>query len=107
MESSFYTDNGFIHSIVKVVIIMRWHNAKQVYDLMLQLAKVPSISGTAQELQMADAICELLLSIPYFQEHREFVNKHPIPNDPLARSVVTALLKGRNGSQKTVVLLSH
>jgi arginine utilization protein RocB len=86
---------------------MRWHAAQRVYDLMLHLAKIPSISGTTQELNMANAIVELLLSIPYFQEHRASVVKHPVAQDKLGRSVVTALFKGRNNPQKTVVLLSH
>ncbi|RIV25917.1 M20/M25/M40 family metallo-hydrolase [Alicyclobacillaceae bacterium I2511] len=86
---------------------MHWHAAEQVYHWTIQLAKVPSISGTIGELEMADALVDLLLTIPYFQKHPQTVSKHPVPHDSMGRSVVTALLQGKGNSRKTVVLLSH
>ena len=43
---------------------------KRMYDNMLRMIAVPSISGTDDEKYAADKIEELLYEIPYFAEHR-------------------------------------
>ena len=86
---------------------MRWHDATRIRELTIELTKVPSISGTVQEREMANTIYQILKSNYYFAAHPEFLEKHSIPGDPWSREVITAFVKGTGSSHKTVVLLSH
>ncbi len=91
----------------KVGSSVRWHNPQIIRDLIIELTSTPSISGTIQERDMADKIYRLLHAYDYFQLHPEQLRKHPIPHDKLSRDVITALLRGNNASNKTIVMLSH
>ncbi|GGK35102.1 hypothetical protein GCM10010965_30100 [Caldalkalibacillus thermarum] len=84
-----------------------WNTPEKIRELILELVGVPSVSGTAGEARMADYLIGILKRMPYFQAHPEYVQKHPLPHDPLSRSFVTALVKGRKPSPKTAILLSH
>ena len=63
---------------------------KRMYDNMLRMIAVPSISGTDDEKYAADKIEELLYEIPYFAEHKENVKQVPLKDDPFGRSLITA-----------------
>lgn len=79
----------------------------RIFENLMELCSVPSISETPGELKMADKILELLRRIPYFRLHPEAARLVPIPEDPWHRSFVCALLRGGGNRAKTVVLLSH
>ena len=78
-----------------------------IKELILKLVSVASVSGTKEELTMADTIVDILRAFPYFQANPGDVQLQPIPHDLLARSFVTALVRGSQPAAKTIVLLSH
>ena len=82
-------------------------DSERMYENLKRLVRVPSVSGTKDEVQGAYAIRDLLLEIPYFQEHPDQVQMLPLQHDPLNRSIVTAILKGDGSSSKTVILTGH
>ncbi|WP_230128382.1 M20/M25/M40 family metallo-hydrolase [Bacillus sp. CECT 9360] len=85
-----------------------WNNRENILSLIKRLVRVPSISGTTGENQMADELVSILKEIPYFQENPDLIFEKNITGDSLNRKSVVALLKGKKGkSAKTVVLLSH
>jgi arginine utilization protein RocB len=49
----------------------------------------------------------ILTNLKYFRENAENLKLHPVKNDPLGRTFLTALVKGKIPSKKTVILLSH
>lgn len=73
--------------------------------LLCRLVSFESLSGTAAEIPMAEEIADLLSTLPYFRRNRQHLFRQTIPDDPLGRSYVAALVKGRG--QGTVILLSH
>ena len=79
----------------------------RMYDNMKRLVGVPGVSGTPAEKETAYKIQELLLEIPYFQQHREKVKLVPVADDSLGRSIVTAYLQCCPESRKTVILTGH
>ena len=79
----------------------------RMYDNMKRVVGVPGVSGTPAEKETAYKIQELLLEIPYFQQHREKVKLVPVADDSLGRSIVTAYLQCCPESRKTVILTGH
>lgn len=85
-----------------------WNNREDILKLLKRLVKVPSISGTKGENEMAEEIIAILKEIPYFQENPDLIFVKNITADSLNRKSVSALLQGERGkSNKTVLLLSH
>ncbi|WP_409296994.1 M20/M25/M40 family metallo-hydrolase [Peribacillus sp. SCS-26] len=84
-----------------------WNTEEGILHLIKRLVETPSISGSAQENDMADLIVEITKEIPYFQKHGELVYKQAIQNDSLNRHSVASLYRGNRKSRKTVILLSH
>jgi arginine utilization protein RocB len=79
----------------------------RMYQNLLELCGVPSVSGTPGEQEMAEKIAEMLKRIPYFQQRPEQVQTYPVPGGTYPRSYVCARMEGQIKSPKTVVLLSH
>ncbi|MCR5481898.1 MAG: M20/M25/M40 family metallo-hydrolase [Clostridia bacterium] len=82
-------------------------NKKRMYENMLRLIRVPSTSGTADEIKGAYEIEKILKEIPYFAENPDNVRLVPLKNDPLERVIVTAYLQCCPKSGKTVILTGH
>ena len=80
---------------------------KRMYDNMLRMIAVPSISGTDDEKFGADKIEELLFEIPYFAEHKGNVKQVPLKDDPFGRSLITAYLECATKSKKCIILTGH
>ena len=72
-----------------------------------ELVKIPSTSNTETEKSCADYIAEQLAKQPYFKEYPEQTGKYLLPEDSFGRSVPWGLVKGRNGSRKTIILTGH
>jgi arginine utilization protein RocB len=83
--------------------MLRWQSKEQLVALLSKLVEHPSVTGTNQEVSMAEYIHIQLQQLPYFQENPELLQLHPI-ND--GRLYVTSLVKKPNVT-KTVILLSH
>ncbi len=77
---------------------------KTVKELLLELVKVRSVTGTAEELDVARKIHELIAEDPYFQAHPDLFGAWD-GGDPLGRPVVWALKKG--SGRRTVVFSGH
>jgi len=82
-------------------------NRQRLFETLLKLVAVPSITGSTGEAAMAKVLFELLMEIDYFRAHPSLVSLIPVTNDPCNRSAVCALLKGAGDTPKTVILLSH
>jgi arginine utilization protein RocB len=80
---------------------------EKIMDTMLELALVPGISGTKHENLTAVKISAIFNEIEYFIENRELVTVYPVPEDPLRRTIVTAIVKGKKESSKTVIITGH
>ena len=74
-------------------------------DLAYRLVSWPSVTGTADEAGFAHRLAELLRQMPYFRDHPDDLRLAPIPGDPLGRSNVMALVRGRGSD--TVLLSGH
>ena len=81
------------------------------YDELLSLTKslvsIPSASPSAGENAMAEAVCNWIRRIPYFEEYPGQVWMEPVLKDRLGRNNVFALLKGAGDSDRTVICHGH
>lgn len=82
-------------------------NERSIYNNMLRLVEVPSVSGTVREVQAAYKLQELLYEIPYFERHKEAVKLIPLENDPFGRCIVIAYLDLDPNCPDTVILTGH
>lgn len=80
---------------------------ENAYRELLELCRVPSVSGTDGERAMAELIYGMLRRMDCFSSQRESPGLCPMPEDALGRSFVCALLEGKRKSPRTVILLSH
>ncbi|OWZ84998.1 M20/M25/M40 family metallo-hydrolase [Natranaerobius trueperi] len=81
------------------------HDENKLLKLLYRLVKVPSISSTENERDMAREIYNILSEIPYFKEHEDKLHIKDILGDNLNRQYVTGLIKG--SGNKTVILIHH
>ncbi len=65
----------------------------------------PSVTGTPDEAAFAHRLTGLLRADPYFARHPDNVVPVPVPDDPLGRSSVLALVRG--SGRATVLLCGH
>ncbi len=77
---------------------------KTAKELLLELVKVRSVTGTLQECDVAKRILELVREDPYFTAHPELCGAWD-GGDSLGRPVIWALKKGTG--RRTVVLSGH
>jgi arginine utilization protein RocB len=71
----------------------------------IQLVGWPSVTGTSAETEFGERLQMLIRSLPYFRTHPEAVWLEPVPDDPLGRSNLFALVRG--GGASGVVLMGH
>ena len=76
----------------------------KIEDILFQLVKVQSDTGTVLECDMARKIHDMICSHPYFSEHQDHVGTYNT-NDIFERPVVWALRRGK--SPKTIILMGH
>lgn len=77
---------------------------RKVKELLLELIRVRSVTGTVQELDVAQKILELIREDPYFDEHPDLCGAWD-GGDVYERPVVWALKKG--SGNRTVVFSGH
>lgn len=83
-------------------------NKSQLMELLLELTEVPSVSRTEGEVRMGAFIKEKLLErIPGLKDTPKDLIWHPLPNDPLKRHVVGALVRSARHTADTVILTGH
>lgn len=84
-----------------------WNTKEGILDLLLRLVRVPSVTGTRGELRMEEEIVSLLMELPYYRKHPEYIFKKAIKHDSLDRKAVACLYKGSDEANRTIILLSH
>jgi len=86
---------------------MNWNTAEGLKSLLKELVGVPSISATKGEVDAANKVYELLSNLNYFKQNPKHLKLHPLPGDGLGRYIVTALVKSKPDTTKTVILFGH
>ena len=66
---------------------------KQLVDLTKQLVSIPSVVNSEGEQHIAQFIYQWLSDLHYYKKHKDHLIKVEIPNDPLNRFNVIALIK--------------
>ncbi|WP_054709595.1 hypothetical protein [Bacillus sp. JCM 19041] len=85
----------------------RYPHAERVLALTKELVHQPSISGTTQEIDMAETIHAILKRNPYFQKNPSHIKQVPLEKDPLGRVAIVAMLTKEPERKEATVLLSH
>ncbi len=80
--------------------------AKRIELLTRILVRVPSVNGTAGELDIAKVIEGIFRSFPIFQIHPQWVWTQKLPGDKLGRENVFAFLP-KPGAHDTVIYHAH
>lgn len=81
----------------------KWQTKEQLTQLLCELVKIPSITGSPAEKRLPDYLTRQLQTLPYFQEHPDHLRMSPTDD---GRHLVTALVK-KAGKRDTVILVSH
>jgi len=84
---------------------MKNSRSDRIKELMLELVRVQSDTGTRREKDVEAYLYEWLGQHEYFNNHPEFFGLYPLGKDPLERSVVWGLVKGQG--DQTVILMHH
>ncbi|CAN7483517.1 M20/M25/M40 family metallo-hydrolase [Rossellomorea sp. LjRoot5] len=79
--------------------------SEQIELITRSLIALKSYNGTIGESEKALFIYKLISSFPYFKHHPDRVWLQEVPNDPIGRKNVFALVKGT--ASKTVVFHAH
>jgi arginine utilization protein RocB len=82
----------------------KWQTKEGLLQLLINLVKIRSITGSKDEIALAKYIKEQLLTLSYFQENPGHVRLHPTGD---GRFSVTALVKRDETTENTVILVSH
>ena len=77
----------------------------RIKELMLELVRIQSDTGTRQEKDVETYLHRWLGQREYFKNHPDFFGLYPLGRDPLERSVVWGLIKGQG--DQTVILMHH
>ena len=84
---------------------MKNPRSKGIQELMLDLVRIQSDTGTRQEQDVEAYLHEWLGRHAYFKNHPDYFGLYPLSKDPLERSVVWGVVKGQG--DQTVILMHH
>lgn len=81
---------------------------ERIYKLMLELVAIPSVTGSdGGEVRCAQFIYDRLSRLDYFRQNAGDLRLISLPNDPLGRFSVFALLRAAHPTKRTVILTGH
>ncbi|MCX7884481.1 MAG: M20/M25/M40 family metallo-hydrolase [Caloramator sp.] len=80
---------------------------QRIMQTMLELVKVPGISGTESENLAAKKIYDILSEFEYFKANGDYLKLIEIKDDPYKRCFVSALYKSKNPTNRTIILTGH
>ncbi|MDR1874126.1 MAG: M20/M25/M40 family metallo-hydrolase [Synergistaceae bacterium] len=80
---------------------------RRIYDLMLELVAIPSVTGSEQENECARFIHDRLSRWDCFRQNASDLGFVEAPDDPCGRRSVYALARAARPTKKTVILLGH
>ncbi len=78
-----------------------------IYDLMLDLVRVPSVSPGPAETEVAELIHSKLAELAYFKENPHHLEFIPLIDDPFGRKAVFAIVKAHPATNRTIILTGH
>ena len=78
---------------------------ERIEELMLELVQIRSDTGTSQEKDVETFIEQWLRQCDYFKQWPDRCGRYDLSGDPLQRSAVWGLIKGRG--DRTVILMHH
>jgi arginine utilization protein RocB len=90
---------------ISEIKFMKNSRSDRIKELMLELVRVQSDTGTRQEKDVEAYLHEWLGHREYFKNHPDYFGLYPMGKDPLERSVVWGLVKGQG--DQTVILMHH
>ncbi|MGX1193098.1 M20/M25/M40 family metallo-hydrolase [Metabacillus sp. SLBN-84] len=82
----------------------KWQSKEQLTELLTGLVNLASITGSKDEIALAQHLYYVLNDFPYFKEHPDHVKLHPLED---GRYFLTALVKSKKETEDTVILMSH
>ncbi len=83
-------------------------NGKEsLYRLLLDLVRIPSVSASGGEAEIARLLHARLAEMPYFQDHSDDLRLLPVEGDPLGRPDLWALVRADPPTERTVILTGH
>ena len=77
----------------------------EIKEILYGYVKAESFTGSPGEKSAERYFLNYFRARPYWQEHPEYVDSYPIPNDPFGRAAAYAMVRG--GGEDTVVLIHH
>jgi arginine utilization protein RocB len=80
---------------------------KAILELLLSLARIPSITCSAGEAEAGRFIHSWFSGKDYFRDHPENLRFIPVPGDPFGRGVVMAIVEAEPAVDGTVILTGH
>jgi arginine utilization protein RocB len=84
---------------------MKTSRADRIKNLMLNLVRIQSDTGTRQEKDVETYMHDWLGQSEYFKNHPDRFGLYHLERDPLERSVVWGLVKGQG--DQTIILMHH
>lgn len=78
-----------------------------MYRDLIEMVKIPSVSTSGKENQVADYIYDNISSISYFQQNPGDIEFWPCVNDPFGRKSVFAIVRATPATERTVILTGH
>jgi len=84
---------------------MKNSRSDRIKELMLELVRIQSDTGTRQEKDVETYLHGWLGQREYFRNHPDYFGLYPLRKDSLERSVVWGLVKGQG--DQTVILMHH
>ncbi|PGX41841.1 hypothetical protein COE67_11980, partial [Priestia megaterium] len=82
----------------------KWQTKEQLTELLCDLVRIPSITGSQAEKIFPDFVVQQLSELSYFQQYPDHLQKNSTEDD---RYFVTALVKKASDVKNTVILVSH
>lgn len=81
--------------------------ADGIFELLLELVRIPSVSPSREEQRVAEVIYDRLAQAPYFRANEGFLKLVPIEGDRLGRQSVCALVRATPPTPRTVIMIGH
>ncbi|NLO56765.1 MAG: peptidase M20, partial [Thermovirga sp.] len=83
-------------------------NARQaILELLLDLARIPSVTRSAGEVEAGRFIHSWLSGKDYFRDHPDNIRFIPVPGDSFGRGAVMAVVEAEPAVEETVILTGH
>lgn len=82
----------------------KWQTKEQLTELLYELVKIPSVSGSQAEKEFPEFVIHKLSELDYFKENPAQLNKVPTED---GRFFISAFVRAQRPIEQTVILFSH